>query len=190
MMHPWPWMVVVGAGALHGLNPCTGWALATTCGLRSHDKRQALRALLPLAAGHAASIASLAAWFSLGLSMPKPVLALICGLLLFVPAWLGLPPRHAGLALSAFLAATIHGTGMMLVPALVPLCLGDSPAREITASGSLTLALAAVAVHMMSMLIVTAAVTLAACGGIDAARRKLARASSVPHCVPRAPLGR
>jgi hypothetical protein len=41
---------------------------------------------------------------------------------------------------------------MMLVPALVPLCLADSPAREITASGSLILALTVVGIHTAAML--------------------------------------
>ena len=56
----------------------------------------------------------------------------------------------------------------MLVPALIPLCLGDGPAREITASNSLTLALAAVGVHMAAMLAVTGTIALGACRGVDA----------------------
>ncbi|WP_374384255.1 hypothetical protein, partial [Thermomonas sp.] len=59
---------------------------------------------------------------------------------------------QVGLALWSFVASTAHGSGMMLVPALVPLCLGDAPAGEITASGSLMLALAAVAVHALAMI--------------------------------------
>ena len=52
-----PWLAVAGLGALHGLNPATGWILATASGLRSGDRRRALRALAPIAAGHAASVA-------------------------------------------------------------------------------------------------------------------------------------
>ena len=55
----------------------------------------------------------------------------------------------------------------MLVPALIPICMQDSPAREITASGSLALALAAVAVHGAAMLAVTGLVAVAACRGFD-----------------------
>jgi hypothetical protein len=54
--------------------------------------------------------------------------------------------------------ASAHGAGLMLIPALVPLCLADSPAREITASGSLVLALAAVGVHTVAMLVTTGAI--------------------------------
>jgi hypothetical protein len=58
---------------------------------------------------------------------------------------------------------TLHGAGLMLVPALIPLCLAGSPAREITASGSLLLALAAVGVHMAAMLAVTGAISCVLC---------------------------
>ena len=51
----------------------------------------------------------------------------------------------------------------MLVPALAPLCLGDAPGREIAASGSLLLALAAVGVHMAAMLGMAAGVAVGAC---------------------------
>jgi hypothetical protein len=74
---------------------------------------------------------------------------------------------HAGIALWSFLMATAHGAGLMLVPVLVPLCLADNPAREITASGSLVLALAAVVVHTAAMLVTTAILGTAACRGVD-----------------------
>ena len=59
----------------------------------------------------------------------------------------------------------------MLVPALLPICTGGAPARQITASGSLLLALAAVAVHGAAMLAVTGAVATGVCRGVDALRR-------------------
>jgi hypothetical protein len=62
------------------------------------------------------------------------------------------PVGHAGLALWSFMMSTAHGAGLMLVPALIPLCIGNAPAREITASGSLMLALAAIGVHIGAML--------------------------------------
>jgi hypothetical protein len=62
----------------------------------------------------------------------------------------------------------------MLVPALVPLCMGDAPAaREITASGSLLLALAAVGVHSLAMLVVTGLVAVGVCRGVDAGAGRL-----------------
>ncbi len=175
----WPWLAVAGAGALHGLNPCSGWALAATCGLGARDGRAVLRALGPLALGHVLSVGIVAAAVALGLAMDRlPLLAL--------PALAGAIPvlrlrrrRAAGLALSAFVTATLQGSGLMLLPALLPLCLSASPAREITASGSLLLALAAVGVHMAAMLAVTAAAALLACQGV-----RRVRGRSKPQCTP------
>ena len=156
----WPWLAVAGAGALHGLNPCTGWALAAARGIRSGHARRALTALRPIAVGHAASIAAVAALVALrGTPDALPLLAAGAGL---CGAALLLLRRRGGLAASAFVTATLQGSGLMLVPAFIPLCLSASPAREITASGSLPLALAAVAVHMAAMLAVTAGMALAA----------------------------
>ena len=156
----WPWLAVAGAGALHGLNPCTGWALAAACGVRSRDGRQALRALGPIALGHAASVGAVAAAVALGVAMDA--LWWVAGAAVLALRW----RSHAGqlgVALASFIASTVHGSGLMLVPAFVPLCLSASPAREITASGSLLLALAAVAVHLAAMLAVTAGMAWAAC---------------------------
>lgn len=169
----WPWLLVAGAGALHGLNPCTGWGLAAACGWRARSGRQALAALLPIAVGHAVSVAAVAGLVAAGLWAGARPLQGLAGGLLLVAALLRLSrtlaPRwrdgagRAGLALWSFIAATAHGSGLMLVPALVPLCLGASPAREVTASGSLLAALAAVAVHLGAMLAVTALLATGAC---------------------------
>ncbi len=169
----WPWLLVAVAGALHGLNPCTGWGLAAACGLRARSGRGALAALLPIALGHAVSVAAvaglLAAWLTAG-TRPLQWLAgglLLCAVLLRLSRRTAPHLRdgagRAGLALWSFIAATAHGSGLMLVPALVPLCLSASPAREITASGSLLAALAAVAVHLAAMLAVTALLAAGAC---------------------------
>jgi hypothetical protein len=162
-MTAWPWLAVAGVGALHGLNPATGWAFVATWRERAGGRAQAWRALAPIATGHAASVALIAALAALGLVAQRGMLPWLAGgLAVFVAAIhvSGHLPRHvagqAGLALWSFAMGTIHGAGMMLVPALIPLCLSGSPAREITASGSMLLALAAVAVHMAAMLAVTA----------------------------------
>ena len=171
----WPWLLVAGAGALHGLNPCNGWALAAACGGRAADGRAALRALAPLALGHAASVAAVAVAVALGLAIDAlPLLAAVGGAVLALRLWRR-RPGPAGLARWSVIVATLQGRGLMLLPALLPLCLSASPAREITASGSLLLALAAVAVHMAAMLAVTAAAALLACHGVRALDRAAAR---------------
>lgn len=145
-LQAWPWLVLAGVGALHGLNPATGWGFAAC-------SRDARAALLPIALGHAAAVGGVALLVAAGQS--AGLLAWACAGLL--PAALLLRRGRAGLALWSCLVASLHGSGLMLVPALVPLCLGAAPAREITASGSLLPALLAVAVHMAAMLAVTAA---------------------------------
>lgn len=170
----WPWLAVAGAGALHGLNPCSGWVLAAACGIRSHDARRVLTALRPLAIGHAASVAAVAALVAFCGSLDGlPPLAAAAGLGGLVLLALR---RRGGLAVSAFVTATLQGSGLMLVPAFIPLCLSASPARELTASGSLALALAAVGVHMAAMLAVTAGMALAACGAASRMRTRHATA--------------
>jgi hypothetical protein len=73
----------------------------------------------------------------------------------------------------------------MLVPALIPLCMGDTPAREITSSGSLTLALAAVGVHTAAMLVVTGAIATGVCRGVDAGAGLLRSLRRKPPPAPR-----
>jgi hypothetical protein len=151
---------------------------AAAWGVQSRDRSQALRALVPIAVGHTASIALVATLFALGLSMDRVALQALAGILLVMVAVLHLsghkakrirkPAGYAGLTLWSFMMSTAHGAGLMLVPALIPLCIGSAPAREITASGSLMLALAAVGVHAAVMLVVTGAIACGVCRGFDA----------------------
>jgi hypothetical protein len=169
----WPWLAVAGVGALHGLNPATGWVLAAAWGLRSRDRAQALRALLPIAAGHAASVALVAGAVVFGLAMDRFTLQVLAGGLFLAFAVLHLsgrtpraaraPAGNAGLALWSFMMSTAHGAGLMLVPALVPLCAGDVPVPAMSGSGPLVLALAAVGVHTAAMIAVTGLVASGVC---------------------------
>jgi hypothetical protein len=163
--------------------------------VRSRDGLDVLRALVPIAWGHASSVGVVAAVVALGLTLNLLPLQVLSGVLLGVVAlWrasrrrgmlLRAPAGRAGLALWSFAVSTAHGTGMMLLPALIPLCVSDSPAREITASGSLLLALAAVGVHMLAMLAVTGLVALGAWRGFGAVRRRLGHWGKVAQGAPR-----
>ena len=175
MIGAWPWLAVAGAGALHGLNPAAGWAFVAARRMRAGERAQAWRALTLIAAGHAASVALVAALATLGLVAQRGLLPwLASGGAVFAAAVhvSGHLPRrvhHAagqlGLALWSLAMGTAQGAGMMLVPTLIPLCASGSPAREITTSGSVLLALAAVALHLAAMLAATALAALAACRG-------------------------
>jgi hypothetical protein len=173
-----PWLAVAAVGALHGLNPATGWMGAAACGVRAHDRARAWRALLPIALGHALSVALVASVVALGLpSRDRVWLQGVAGGLLLVVAWhhfaghgvrpVRAPAGSAAMALWSFIVSTAHGAGLMLVPALAPLCIADAPARQITASGSLALALAAVGVHTVAMLAVTGVIASGVCRGAD-----------------------
>jgi hypothetical protein len=181
-------MAVAGAGALHGLNPATGWMAAAACGLRTGDRRQALRALVPIAAGHAASVVTVATAVALGYVTEvwaRPVMGTAVLTFVLMLFFRGLGRRakldrtsastmatgRIFIALWSFAASTAHGSAMMLVPALVPLCLSNSPAREITASGSLLLALAAVAVHALAMFATLGLVAIGMVCGFAKVRR-------------------
>ncbi|HSW05019.1 hypothetical protein [Aquabacterium sp.] len=190
----WPWLAVAGLGALHGLSPATGWMFAAAWGVQAGGGAQVRRALLPIAAGHAASIVLVALAFAQGQALDRALVQGLAGALLVAAALLRLlrgagpcarasrPPRrmtgHAGLLLWSFLMATAHGAGLMLVPALVPLCLADNPAREITASGSLVLAGAAVGLHTAAMLITIGVIATGVCRGVALHPRLLSGTAS------------
>ena len=184
----WPWLAIAGVGALHGLSPANGWMLAAACGVHARDEAQARRALGPIAVGQVASMTVLACAVSQGLSVDRALMrALACALLIGAALWLGLrsvrqpmlvTPRagHAGIALWSFLMASAQGAGLMLVPALVPLCAGGTAAGTLTVPGSspLTVAVGAVAVHTAAMLFVTGLLATGVCRGVRAHGRALA----------------
>ena len=51
-----PLLAMVGFGADHGLNPGMGWLFALSVGLQRQSERAIWLSLLPIAAGHAASL--------------------------------------------------------------------------------------------------------------------------------------
>ena len=171
----WPWLAVAGVGALHGLNPANGWLFAAARATHSGDARDVRRSLLPIALGHALSVALVVAVVMQGIRLPQQHLLALAGsgLLVFAVWRLLARPRagarltasrsHAGLAAWSCLMGTAHGSGLMLVPALLPLCMTDGPARAITATGSFALMLAAVALHLLAMLGTTQVVAMLVC---------------------------
>ncbi|WP_277184533.1 hypothetical protein [Caballeronia sp. BR00000012568055] len=160
-----------GLGAFHGLNPAMGWLFAVALGLYAHSRRVALLSLVPIALGHALSVALvLAGALTLGSFIGHNTLARCCGALLI--AWgvwrlwrghrgrptVGMRTSLAGLALWSFLMSSAHGAGLMLMPALLPFCSGALTAQ---ATGDAFVAGAlALGVHTAAMLAVIAAISL------------------------------
>nr|WP_239992370.1 hypothetical protein [Rhodopila globiformis] len=164
----WPWLVFAGLGMFHGLNPAMGWLFAVALGLHRRSRRAVLLALPPLALGHALAIGVVAAAaVALGLRVDPVIARVAAGGLLVGWAgyhWLyghrhrvriGMTVGAAGLAVWSFLMATAHGAGLMLLPALLPLCVMPG-----VAGGPVALTLAAVAMHTAAMLATTGAVAL------------------------------
>jgi hypothetical protein len=175
----WPWLVLVGLGAFHGLNPGMGWLFAVALGLQEQSQRAVRRALLPIALGHAASISVIV--LAVGLLqavLPEQVLRYLCAALLGVfglwrlvrarhPRWVGMRVGFRDLMLWSFLMASAHGAGLMLVPLLLQWPAPDaSHARLLAAlwpqaaATSPALVLAAVSVHTLSLFLVTSAIAL------------------------------
>lgn len=168
-----PWLAVVGVGVLHGLNPANGWLFAAGRAAQRRDGREIRRALFPLAAGHAVSVLLVVVVAMQGFALDRAQLQGAAGAaLLAIASWqlvrrrgcrplpASMPARlpAAGLALWSCLMGSAHGSGLMLLPALVPLCVSTGPTRAITASGSLMPMLAAVILHLLAMLLTTHAI--------------------------------
>lgn len=177
----WPWLAIAGLGAFHGLNPGMGWLFAVGLGLQEGEERAVRRALLPIALGHAASIALVVLLFGvLALVVPRDVLryAAAAGLIGFGayklvrarhPRWLGNRVGFRDLTAWSFLMSTAHGAGLMLAPALLGITAAASArafigrAHEVAVdvvTASLGIAAAAVALHMLTMLGVAGVVAI------------------------------
>lgn len=110
-------------------------------------------ALLPIAAGHIVSVGLVAGAAVAGFPIDRPGLAIAAGAVLVVAFCLR--KRRLGLALWSFLVATAHGSGLMLVPALAPLCVTGASTGAITAYGPVGVGVAAAVLHAAAMMLVT-----------------------------------
>jgi hypothetical protein len=168
----WPWLALAGLGAFHGLNPAMGWLFAVALGLHRHSRRMVWLSPLPIAVGHALSIAVMAAAFVMaGFAIDLRALRIGAGLILIGWAlyyWryghrhrvrTGMQTGLAALAVWSFLMASTHGAGLMLWPVLMPLCFPE--AQEPFSTGAFPTALLGIAVHTLAMLIVTTAIAVA-----------------------------
>ena len=177
MSSAWPWLALVLLGAYHGINPGMGWLFAVALGLQEKSRKAVLQALLPIALGHAVSIALVVAIVG-GVEAFAPPRALRTGgavaLIAFGlfklakprlhPRWVGMRIGAGELAVWSFLMATAHGAGLMLFPVLIALPAsahaGHAGHMHHVAGGTIARDGAAVLVHTAAMLLVMAAVAL------------------------------
>lgn len=162
-----PWLALTGLGLFHGLNPAMGWLFAVALGLHRQSRGVVFASLAPIAAGHALSIWVVSSTvMALGMALDPHALRVVAGVLVLGWAayhWLyghrhrvrvGMTAGFAALALWSFLMASAHGAGVMLVPAMIPLC-ADQP---IVDKAFLSLSLAAAGVHTAAMVLATGVV--------------------------------
>jgi hypothetical protein len=174
MTEAWPWFAVAGLGALHGLNPGMGWLFAVALGLHRQRRSVVYVSLLPIAAGHAASIVTVAGLLTATDYFVAPRLAgvgtglLLIGWALYHWAYghrhrvrFGMQVGLAGLFVWSFMMAFGHGAGLMLWPALMPLCF-QSDASAMPGNGPLMAGLVAVSVHTLATLSVMAGIATTA----------------------------
>jgi len=173
----WPWVVLLVLGAFRGLNPGMGWLFAVALGLQERRRATVFRALVPIALGHALSItAVLVVVGGIQVIVSESVLHYVSAAVLGVfglyrllrarhPRWVGMRVDFKDLVLWSFLMASAHGAGLMLVPILLQWPAQDYAHARLIATlsprviaNAPALVVAAVSVHTLSMLLVTAAV--------------------------------
>jgi hypothetical protein len=167
-----PWLALAGLGAFHGLNPAMGWLFAVALGLHRGERRIVWLAPVPIALGHALSIGAVAAAFFAADAVINPDVVRVgagFGLIGWALYHWRFGHRHrvrfgmkvglVALAAWSFLMATAHGAGLMLWPALMPLC--APPTAQSTGAGPLWTSVMGVGVHTLAMLATTTAVAIA-----------------------------
>jgi hypothetical protein len=171
----WPAFALMGA--YHGLNPAMGWLFAVALGFQHRSAGAVVRALPPLALGHAASIAVVVLLLSSAQAFLTPAsvrygsAALLLGFAACIVIrrthlrWVGMRLDFKDLTIWSFLMSSVHGAGLMLVPVLLhdAAALASSSAGHAhgsaLAQGRLG-GFAAVAVHTLSMCIVMGVLAL------------------------------
>jgi hypothetical protein len=172
MTDTWPTLYVAALGAFHGLNPAMGWLFAVALGLHRQSRATVVASLLPIALGHALSIAGVALLLvTAGLLVPGNWVRIGSGAVLLAWAvyhWrfghrhrvrFGMQTGLLGLAAWSFLMSTAHGAGVMLWPALMPSCLPDTAGTSGLA-GPMAAAVAGVGLHTAAMLATTAVIAV------------------------------
>jgi hypothetical protein len=173
----WPWFALAALGFYHGINPAMGWLFAVALGLHRKSQKTLFISLIPIAFGHAASAAVvLGLMLMVGLVVDGVVLMRIAAAMLI--AWalfhifyghrrrpvVGMQTGLFGLATWSFVMASAHGAGLMLMPAIMPLCGKSSPPLTMA---PLTIAIAALALHTAVMLATIALVSALVYNWID-----------------------
>jgi hypothetical protein len=177
----WPWLAVFGLGMFHGINPAMGWLFAVALGLQEQKRAAVLRALPPIALGHALSIGIIITVVLLArVAVPPRTLKIAAAAILFTfglfrllrsrhPNWVGMRVGFGDLTLWSFVMASAHGAGLMLVPFFLPSPSGEEShhhgahhmhAWAFANFSAPSLLIAAVVIHTLGYLAITALVAI------------------------------
>jgi hypothetical protein len=163
--------VLLGLGAFHGINPAMGWLFAVSLGMQERSRSAVLRALLPLALGHALAVAlAIAIALAIGVIIPIQYVRRAVAVFLIAlaisrlfrhkhPRWASMRVGMCGLTLWSFLMAGAHGAGLMVVPFFVRMTMaggGHGCHTIIAANSGAGAALTATSLHAAGYLAVTA----------------------------------
>jgi hypothetical protein len=161
------WQPLVLLGGFHGINPGMGWLFAVALGMQHGSARGVLRALPPLALGHAAAVGLVLAVATVArivvpLDVLKAVVASTLVALGVYRLWRHRHPRFGGmqvgfrdLAFWSFLMASAHGAGLMILPFVMPMPLALSAATHehaahVTAGAGVAAGAIALGIHTLA----------------------------------------
>jgi hypothetical protein len=145
-----PILTMMAFGAYHGLNPGMGWLFALSLGLQRQSDRAIWSSLLPIAAGHASSLALVSVLvFVSAHYLSTSILEITTALILIGfglykvfnyyrhPRWVGMQVGMRDLTWWSFLMATAHGAGLMIAPLVLTMAL---PCVDAPQMSSMTMA--------------------------------------------------
>ena len=164
-------------GAYHGLNPGMGWLFALSLGLQEKSRAAIVKALLPIALGHAAaiSVVLIVLHFVQDAFSHRMVRIVVASVLLTLGGYRLFRSSHpSGARMRAggkdlffwsFLMASAHGAGLMLAPVLLaqPMLGMDHSmhgAQAISMAATPAVLGLAVVFHTLSLLLVAGALAL------------------------------
>jgi hypothetical protein len=170
------WIVLVGLGMFHGINPAMGWLFAVALGMQERRRQAVVRALLPLGIGHALAV-GVAVLIALLIGVIVPLSYMRWGVAVILaafgvsrlywhrhPRWASMQVGAWSLTLWSFLMAFAHGAGLMVVPVFLNMPAvgmeGHYHLSGVANGPGPKAALLATALHAFGYLLVTAAVSL------------------------------
>jgi len=163
------WLTLAGLGVYHGVNPAMGWLFAVSRGMQERSRRAVVRSLVPIALGHEASIALVAALViglstttdPRGLRVGAAVVLVVFGVFRFVKPrahfrWTSMRVSDRELGVWSFLMSTAHGAGLMVAPVILGLRASTQPHDDMAmlSSGPISASAVGIAVHVLAMLAV------------------------------------